>query len=66
MLKTFSLIALMFMALALTGLAIRGVLFSSHPLAIVLHWLFCIVYSKNHRCKVVESAIGKLTVHYVR
>lgn len=36
MLKAYSLIALMFMALALTGLAIRGVLFSTHPLAIAL------------------------------
>ncbi len=36
MLKTISLISLMVMALALTGLAIRGALFSSHPVAIVL------------------------------
>lgn len=36
MLKKISLIALLIMALALTGLAIRGALFSSHPVAIVL------------------------------
>lgn len=36
MLKTISLLALLIMALALTGLAIRGALFSSHPVAIIL------------------------------
>lgn len=36
MLKTISLFALLLMALALTGLAIRGAIFSSHPVAIIL------------------------------